>query len=479
MAEPKVVNIVGAGIFGLSLAVALRGNGHKVTVFDQCAYDDTAYVPGEDPSHEAASVDHNKIMRSSYGNKIHYQRLALESRELWLQMNQKHQKDFFVESGMLRVQPSDELGLLERETLASLARDGLRHTQFVKSDAGDRQRAEKLGWGDKLLDFDIPDEEDKTFEAVLDSISGFVKCSDSCAHFYKRAVDLGVDFQFGPNKGSFDSLVLETVSPDTKKADHKKAIGIKTKDAIFHQSDVVVIAGGSYSTQILPELSYHLESSAGSIVTFHIDPDNEELWSKYAPENFPVMTWKSTPRDRNGKDTGSVYVFPRTADGLIKIGYRGIKFTNFVPAPEGTPFTQDGQWSVPLPPGKPQNLPQPAVDAIRQFVSIFLPDFVDTPFHSNKFCWYTDSLDNSFLVDYVPTYADRSVFVCTGGSGHGAKFLPVLGKHAADIFENGSSSSSFMYPFWQWRDNKFRGNGLEEGPKGPRNLAGQWDLSGR
>ena len=60
-------------------------------------------------------------------------------------------------------------------------------------------------------------------------------------------------------------------------------------------------------------------------MTFHIDPDNEELWSKYAPENFPVMTWKSTPRDRNGKDTGSVYVFPRTADGLIKIGYRGIK----------------------------------------------------------------------------------------------------------------------------------------------------------
>ena len=41
-------------------------------------------------------------------------------------------------------------------------------------------------------------------------------------------------------------------------------------------------------------------------------------------------------------------------------------------------------------------------------------------------CWYTDSLDNSFVIDYVPGYAD-TVFVASGGSGHGFKFLPVLG----------------------------------------------------
>lgn len=31
-------------------------------------------------------------------------------------------------------------------------------------------------------------------------------------------------------------------------------------------------------------------------------------------------------------------------------------------------------------------------------------------------------------IDYIPTYAENSVFVCTGGSGHGAKFMPVLGE---------------------------------------------------
>lgn len=128
------------------------------------------------------------------------------------------------------------------------------------------------------------------------------------------------------------------------------------------------------------------------------------------------------------------------------------KFTNFQPAPDGTPFTQDGQWSVPLPPRECLSLPEPAVYAIRQFVSIFLPEFDQVPFYSTKLCWYTDSLDNSFVVripisfviekanpdeslshrspqiDYVPDYAENSVFVCTGGSGHGAKFLPILGE---------------------------------------------------
>ena len=32
-----------------------------------------------------------------------------------------------------------------------------------------------------------------------------------------------------------------------------------------------------------------------------------------------------------------------------------------------------------------------------------------------QLCWYTDSIDNEFLIDYVPGYAD-SLFICTGGS---------------------------------------------------------------
>lgn len=85
------------------------------------------------------------------------------------------------------------------------------------------------------------------------------------------------------------------------------------------------MAAGAFSTQVLPILSSHLESSSGSLATFKIDPSDTKLWEKYSPENFPVITWKTAPRDSAGKDTGSIYVLPRTPEGFVKIGFRGIK----------------------------------------------------------------------------------------------------------------------------------------------------------
>ncbi|KAM3502585.1 hypothetical protein MY11210_009022 [Beauveria gryllotalpidicola] len=470
MSETKSVAVVGAGIFGLSLAVALREKGYTVTVFDRHPYDETEYDP-----------DADETFRASYGTKLHYQRLALESREEWVAINKSSGADLFVPCGMLRVQPSDELGALEKETLASMKRDGLRQTQFVKSLEEDRERAKAGGWYAKLLEFPIPDSNDgRAYEAVLDSLGGFMRCSNACLHFYKLAVLKGVKFIFGNEHGAVESILEELAGGK------KKAVGVKTKDGAVHKADIVAVAGGSLTTQLIPDLSTHLESSGGSLATFKIDKENKTLWDKYSPEKFPVITWKSTPRNKTGKDTGSVYVLPRTPDGLVKFGFRGIKFTNFQPAPEGVPFSQDGKWSVPMSPKDSCTIPEAAVDSIRQFVKIFLPDFDQVPFHSTRLCWYTDSLDNSFVVrfnspgaisrlikaqiDHVPTYTDNSLFVCTGGSGHGAKFLPVLGKHAADILQNGDEATSFLRPFWRWRPDAPRRNGLEEGPDSPRNI---------
>ncbi|KAF6832640.1 putative FAD dependent oxidoreductase [Colletotrichum plurivorum] len=473
MSEPKSIAIVGAGIFGLSLAVALSKRGHRVDVFDRHRYDETGYSPDAPHSTQAASVDHNKIFRASYGANIHYQRLALESRKAWEAINSARlreenpadRSELFSPCGMLRVQPGPDLDDLERETLDNFTRDGLRETQFVKSDAGDRERAGAQGWGAKMFDFAISGEVG-AFEAVLDSLAGFTRCSEACAYFYKLAVRQGVVFHFGPEKGAFDGL-LEQEGPDSSR---KKAVGVKSKDGLSHAADVVVIAAGSFSTQVLPDLAYHVESSAGSLVTFKIDRSETALWDKYSPERFPVLTWKSAARTADGKDIGSIYVFPRTSEGLVKIGYRGVKFTNFKPAPAEAGFAQDGQWSVPLSPEDSRVVPERAKEAIEPFVSRFLPDFEGSEFHTTKLCWYTDSLDDSFVIDHVPHYTDNSLFVCTGGSGHGAKFLPVLGEHAADILQHGDKSTSFMRPYWCWRPGAPRGNGLEEGPSGPRNL---------
>ncbi|OQD75433.1 hypothetical protein PENDEC_c007G04063 [Penicillium decumbens] len=475
MTEKQSVAIIGAGIFGISLALALRDRNYKVSVFERNEYDKNEYSP--ETGAQAASVDLNKIFRASYGTELHYQRLAMESRKAWLtedekrmssQTDDQNERKLFVNGGMLRVQPTHEIEAFEKETLENMERDGLRDTQFVLSDPKDQQRADSLRWKDKLLHFEIPQTSPaETYEAVLDSLAGFVRCSNACAHYQQVAAAKGVEFHFG-QQGAVESLMKAQSTIETSK---EKVTGLKTKDGVTHNADVVVVAAGSFSTQVLPILNSHLESSSGSLATFKIDPSDTKLWEKYSPEKFPVITWKSAPRDNAGKDTGIMYALPRTPEGYVKVGFRGIKFTNFQPAPEGTPFTQDGQWSVPLSSDESKSIPALAAEAIRHFVSIFLPEFKDCPFSSTKLCWYTDSLDNSFVIDYVPEYAEGSVFACTGGSGHGAKFLPVLGKHAADILENGDRSSSYMRPFWRWRPEAPRKNGLEEGPGGPRNIS--------
>ena len=67
------------------------------------------------------------------------------------------------------------------------------------------------------------------------------------------------------------------------------------------------------------------------------------------------------------------------------------------------------------------------MNVIKRAISELFPDLRDIGITDTRMCFYTDSLDDSFVVDYVPGH-DGSLFVASGGSGHGAKHLPVLGE---------------------------------------------------
>lgn len=140
---------------------------------------------------------------------------------------------------MLRVQPSDHLATLEKETLVNMQRDGLRDTQFVKSDPADCDRADKLGWKDKILNFEIPNSSGNSYEAVLDSTAGFIRCSNACAHYQKVAADKGVKFHFGP-QGAVTSLTKTASSLEPGK---EKITGLKTESGVIYHADSVIVAG--------------------------------------------------------------------------------------------------------------------------------------------------------------------------------------------------------------------------------------------
>ena len=59
------------------------------------------------------------------------------------------------------------------------------------------------------------------------------------------------------------------------------------------------------------------------------------------------------------------------------------------------------------------------------------------PFEKTRTCWYCDTRTANFIISYHPHYANGSLFIATGGSGHAFKFLPVIGEKTVQILKYG------------------------------------------
>lgn len=459
--------IVGSGVFGLSTALWLaRSKYTDITVFDM---QDTAST-GYDPDRiDSASADINKIIRFSYGTEIEYQRLASDAAVVWEEWNRQiadtrdedlpprlrsRERKLWWNVGMLRMAEGEEFGEFEMMTLENMKKEGIRDKQFKNDDPSDVQRAKDRGWAHKL----DPCDRQRRFgvhKAVLDSTAGFVLAYKSCAWARYLAEQAGVKFILDSQKGK----VVKVEDGEGVRST------VTTADGKRHEADLLVVAAGGWTPMILPEVSSLLETTAGSIATIKIPRDNKELWDRYAPENFPVV-------DGGTKEGKGIYGFPRDENGIIKIGYRSTKYTNFddvngrrISVPKTAHVTEKRETNVPL----------KSMIGIKEYIDHVFPSLKPLGINSTKLCWYTDSIDNSFVITYLPSRPN--IFVCSGGSGHGFKFLPILGREVVKIIE-GKTEGNVYAEMWRWRAADVNGgrvgrNGLEEGEDGPRVLAKQ------
>jgi sarcosine oxidase/L-pipecolate oxidase len=114
-----------------------------------------------------------------------------------------------------------------------------------------------------------------------------------------------------------------------------------------------------------------------------------------------------------------------------------------------------------------RKIPEIASRTIKGFVQAQLPELLQCA-SSTRLCWYTDSYDNHFVIDFVPD--KKGLMVATGGSGHGFKFLPNLGEHVVDRIE-GKKNDFLQY--WNWRTHEAgtrRYNSIMEGVSSARSL---------
>jgi sarcosine oxidase/L-pipecolate oxidase len=120
-----------------------------------------------------------------------------------------------------------------------------------------------------------------------------------------------------------------------------------------------------------------------------------------------------------------------------------------------------GDVTISLPWTKPdsayasQPIPKEGDDELRAYLKDIIPpssalaSIADRPWSFTRICHYADSPDGDWLIDYHPNY-NGSLFVATGDSGHGFKFLPVIGDAIVDSIQR-DTPTAFKQK-WAWKD---------------------------
>lgn len=357
MTPPTVV--VGGGVFGLASAVALAARPERRVVLLE---------RGRLPHPEAASTDISKVCRMEYGADLAYMGLMERAREGWLAWNARWRSadldPLYHETGVL---------MLCRRPMAS---GGFEHDSFDSL----RKRGhspERIGGSSLVARF--PAWSETFVDGFFHALGGWAESGRVVERLAAEARRAGVE-------------IREETGVRGPAARGDRVIGVDLADGSRMPAQSVVIAAGSWSGELVPELAGSLRRSRHPV--WHLRPERPELFDA---ERFPVFT-------ADVARTG-YYGFPlHPRHGVVKIGNHG-------PGLEPEP----GERGVPA----------AATGALRDFLAASLPALADAEIVADRLCPYCDTQDEDFWIAPHPEVA--GLVVAAGGSGHGFKFAPVLG----------------------------------------------------
>ncbi|KAI5461693.1 FAD dependent oxidoreductase [Mariannaea sp. PMI_226] len=476
LSQDSKIIIVGAGVFGLSTSLWLARAGYKnITVYDRCPFHLNFYNPSD--GCDGASADINKVFRMAYADKVEYQQLAIEARDIWQAWTDKVMTSppselpdgltpedkllhvcgsyFLGEGTVLRDYYKDSLATME-ETAPEFRK--MLFLKVGKDNAAEEARLRNINekWVEKYHVIDgINNGETNGF---IDIQAGITIADKACVYARFLCEQAGVKFVLGDPEGKLSNLIIE------ENGTQKRVKGINTCDGKSHFGDLVIVAAGSWTASIIPEAHQTVEATAGTVMFIDIPKERQDLWEKFHPDNYPVWSYRKGDGDDYYQGGG----FPISKEGRLKFGFRGRKFTNYQDHPTqsdlriSTPRTKYSKNPI-------NTVPLYGLSRMKEVIAQGFPELVEFGFTDSRLCWYTDSPDNNYVIDYVPNYSD-SLFICTGGSGHAFKFLPILGRHVKNQLERVPDQFATA---WKWRvaEEGKPNNGLLEGETGPREMS--------
>ncbi|MBL7776612.1 MAG: FAD-dependent oxidoreductase [Saprospiraceae bacterium] len=269
--------IVGAGIYGLSAAVALRKRGFRVAILN----------PGQIPHPLAASTDISKVVRMEYGADREYMDMVDEAINGWHAWNDLFQEQLYHEVGflMLSKPTRPESGpTFEAASYANLIAKGYQPEQLSPEDLAGR----------------FPAFNARAYsDAVFNPRAGFAESGRVVAVLLKYARGLGVE-------------VFQQQTAHRFLEHSSQVSGVQTLEGTSFSAGHTIVCTGAYTPYLLPELASFMKSTGHPV--FHLQPERPE---DYQPPRFSVFT-------SDISHTGW-YGFPlHPREGVVKIANHGI-----------------------------------------------------------------------------------------------------------------------------------------------------------
>jgi glycine/D-amino acid oxidase-like deaminating enzyme len=321
------------------------------------------------PAHSrASSGGESRLTRAAYGKDAIYTRMAMDSLAQWKALSAVSGLPIFIPAGILFFFPTEELYV--RDSIAAHKKVGLPTDVLTRAEMARRF---------PMIDFN------GISIGIYEPGFGALMARRSVLTLVERFVKAGGTYTKGsalpPARGGATLTELRLSSGERIPADR------------------FVFAAGPWLPKLFPDVIGKRIEATRQEVFFFAPPAGDR---RFAPGAMPGWA------DFNGGDI--FYGFP-------DLESRGVKFAHDAHGVEVDPDTQSRR---------------PTESALAEIIAYRdrrFPTLKGAPLTEARVCQYENSSNGDFLIDLHPEW--RNVLLLGGGSGHGFKHGPEVGRYAA------------------------------------------------
>lgn len=251
----------------------------------------------------------------------------------------------------------------------------------------------------------------------MNRYDGYAHSANALAAVYRETKARGVKFLLGQ-----DGHVKEIV------CDKNVAKGVKSASGKALSARLVIVAAGAGVSHMLPQIGKQVTAKSWSVAHVQLS-DAEAAQLRGLPVTY-------------ARDLGFMFE-PDPEMNLLKLCPMGGGYVN-----------TDSKSGLSLPPRglrESEFMPPGDEKKVRQLLKETLPELADRPLVRKQLCWFADTADSDFIVDYVPG-SESSVMVLSGDSGHGFKMFPIVGDWVKNLIEAKSGKQGVAR--WRWKQPK-------------------------